>query len=265
MMMEPDGRVKVTAKESNDGVILAGRTDALEHLSRLLAELDQPPVEDTEFAYVKLSHRKASDAGKLLATVLGRPQISIGVDRATESILMSGTQKALAAARELVANMDQPAGPQRTLRLTFWFVASGSETQPPAQPVADLMPEVREVLKRSGFSTPSAAAPLVIRTAELNTFESEGCWVLGEKAVKMSLKGEAHILESDRSIHLTIIGARVQGLIEKGRGGEQWHVIFDLSTTVVAPLGDVLLLSTAPAHPLGQAIALVIRVEADGP
>jgi hypothetical protein len=146
---------------------------------------------------------------------------------------------------------------------------------------SNLLPEILipigKVLAKNGFGNPQLLAPFIVKSQENGTFKAEGCLAWSpenEELVPLWANVEGHLTrkQDGKTLQLEVQSSLIteQTTPATTRPASaclpsKTMRIFNIKTTTVTSEGDYVILAGTPAGLMpGQAIALVIRVDAEG-
>jgi hypothetical protein len=291
--------IAVPDTQSNS-IIAQGTREDLEELSKFLMTYDVPAGEPasaaTETVLLQPTYRRATELLDLLKPVSSRAA-SISIDPERQTIVVHGPKSQVQTISEVFERLDQP---QPSLGLSFYFITSGgpvfqtlevpkgamkgrdaddkatekkqvkvSVVSPSLLPGAVLMaqplpkelePVVAELADK-GFEQAALLAAVVVRTEASAKFNASGA-LAGSAGVGLNVSGRAS-LEKDKKLAHLQIQANVTGEKLRSPKGQRF-ALFEVETAVTAPLGDYVILASAPSGAgTGESIAVVLRADAD--
>lgn len=252
--------VRFALDESSRAIVANGAEETLAVVENLIHELDKraSKVPSHTALFLPIKYRNAEDVAELVAAAnRGRGRLRVVADASSNLVVLRGRTDELDAARKLVSRIDKP---QATFSVSFFFIGGSMTTNgnPPATidlPTA-LMP-VGETLARYGLGDMALLAPLTARTQEGSEFSASGYLRSSGKGFEFLAEGDIQGIAESNTVRLRI-RARVNR--EDPETGER--TIFSIETMLVSPLGDYVVLATAPsANVEYDVLALVVRVD----
>ncbi len=247
--------LSVSVDPSTQSLVVYADHDGHQQVEQLLAQLDAPIRDrDERTEFLPLSFRDAEEAAILVSQVVSRRRSRVAFDAASQSIIVTGTDSTIEAARKIVSRIDKP---RRALTLSFFFVqgvvGDGSDDS------ADELPEdlrgIARSLAKSGFMDLTLLAPMTTAVQEDSEFSTSG--YLGDPTrLQFEIEGDVHESAMAESARVTLAAA------VKYVGGEGSKLVFSVETSLTTNLGDYVVLAAAPAqNGENQAMALIVRVD----
>ncbi len=245
----------------------------LASVERLITDLDKPDDAEglTLTEIVKLKHRDAEDVVTVLRRSHEHMPVETGFDSASQSVLLTGRRDQV---KELASLIDEIDKPQEPIRLSFFFLKGQRDGEDPSaseQAISELPEELRPVgrsLVKSGFARPGLLAPLSANTMEDARFQTAGFISTGEHLEGLDLHINGRVRQGTRSgtTRVEIESEVIRAKRDPREAGVIRHAVFRLQTTLVAKLGDYVVLAAAPSsnEAANELLALVVRVEQGG-
>ncbi len=108
------GRVSVNALEKPNALLLIGWGEAMKSIAKLVAELDQPVVPETQFRVFRLRHAVAlqvrATVGQFFQNRSGLgPEARVVTDPRTNSVIVQASPRDMGEVAALIANIDSPS------------------------------------------------------------------------------------------------------------------------------------------------------------
>lgn len=260
------GRGRVVDMPATGKLLFMGTPREIEQVAELLKELDIPDMDtgsEPELAIIPIQHRRA---GELLGNI---HQLSAGIpqdvlrfsadDTRSSIIVLSRSNKALAAVRSIIAELDKPAE-RVALEFVFFHADLNPSDEKPVIP-EDLQ-EVANELAR--FGRVKLLGRLFADATEGANFSVEGR-VADTVSVKVhgqvedAATGEPVRLEVDASVRIEEV------LVSESEGGGKFSKsrnfgTFELDTEIVLTPGQCIVVGGSPAGLAeGESVMLAVR------
>lgn len=252
--------VNLALDESSGAIVARGAEETLATIENLIRELDTPPSAkpDHTTLHLPVRYRNASDVAELVAEAnLGR-HIRVVPDPGSNLVVVQGRTADLDSIRELVSRIDTP---QASFNVSFFFIGANTMTEDETNVAmnlpAALMP-VGESLVRIGLGNIALLAPLTTRTQEGSEFSVSGYerYSAG-KGLQFTVEGDIQEIAESNTVR-----SRIRAAVEREDPETGGRTIFSIQTTLVSPLGDYVVLATAPSSNAEyDVLALVVRVD----
>ena len=247
-------------RAASGAIVARGAEDTLAIVENLIRELDTPPSVTTSHStlHLPIKYRNAEDVAELIAEAYSDRHVRVVPDAGSNLVVVQGRRDELDAARELVSRIDKPQTP---FNVSFFFIGGSTTSQGNPTPTIDLPPAlmpVGEALARNGLGDMALLAPLTARTQEGSEFDASGYLTTSAgKGLEFLAEGDIQQIAESNTVR-SRIRARVE-LEDSEVGG---RTIFSVNTTLVSPLGDYVVLATAPSSNAEyDVLALVVRVD----
>ena len=164
-------------------------------------------------------------------------------DASSNLVVLKGRTDELDAARELVSRIDKP---QATFSVSFFFIGGSMTTKSNLPPTIDLptalMP-VGETLARNGLGDMALLAPLTARTQEGSEFSASGYLRYSTgKGLEFLAEGDIQGIAESNTVR-----SRIRARVNREDPEIGGRTIFSIDTMLVSPLGDYVVLATAPS------------------
>ena len=236
--------VKMTA--GLDGTLLMyAPPEAYKKISEVLKVIDVAPTREpeTQIKVFTLVHADPMSAAQVLATLMPKGT-HLAVDERTRSLVASGPRDALAIAEAVLTRLDVEANrehpkPAANFEVRILWLANDGKGGPPANDLKEVVAE----LARLGVKDPRQLGQMVVQTSLGQSFELSSLPDFAGGPAKLTASGR--LLEQSEGSVAMQVAIRAAGM-SWGRGGEQQHVLSDLSTRIVMPQKQFVVLATAP-------------------
>lgn len=254
--------VRFALDESSRTIIASGAEETLANVENLIRELDTPPSAAPAriTLHLPIKYRNVEEVAELIDAASSDVFIRVVPDPGSNLIVVQGHTEALDEARKLVSRIDKP---QASFSVSFFFIGASTTSQGKASGTIDLpaalMP-VGETLARNGLGNMVLLAPLTARTQEGSEFSVGG--YLAKSAVPgkgLTFTAEGNVREIAES---NTVRSRIRATVDRENPEFGGRTIFSIDTTLVSPLGDYVVLATAPSsYAEYDVLALVVRVD----
>ncbi len=253
---------------SDTMLILRGNEQVIRHFqAELIPQLDVPDGMGDELntAFIPLGRVPGQGFIDLLRAAAPGRRTRIALDKTSRLLVVHATEGELKAIRRVV---DAVSKPPASLTLSFYFIRGrigADEGKQAALPKS--LDAVGRTLLANGFSDLSLMSPVIISVEEGRAFEQQSLLRTddGQGAADelyFHVQGRAR-LDGDGKIVQMEVEANVQGEYQTDYTDEH-DAHFELHTTMVAKLGDYVVLAAAPSSSAsGSAIAVVVTVTAN--
>ncbi len=247
----------VISDDTAGSLVVNTTTPVHDEVARLIKLLDVSAKEESSTtAFISLIHRDARDIGHLVQPLINAKRTRVAADLTNQILVLKGLASDIAAARDLVKQLDRPA---RMFRLSFIFlradVGGGSAADLPELPKG--LRDVADALSANGLSGLRLLAPLTVSVEEKASYSSSG-YLQPEDGASFDFRVKGDVLRGRATDDVTFT---VRAEVVNGRG-EFAREVFSARTTITAPLGDYVVLAAAPSSSGdGDAIVLVVRAE----
>lgn len=247
----------VSSDDSTQSLLVYAEPSVQDQIKALVAELDAPAAQrSATTSFLSLKHRIAKDVADVMHQVLSSRDMRISVDEANQLVIVDGRASDVEAARQLAERMDQP---QRGMRLTFYFVqgkvGAGSAGLPSQLPEG--LREVAPSLARSGLSDLTLLAPMTTNVQESARFQTSGRLESAGEPLEFEVKGAVEQGNGGDTTRLTI-----RAKVTRHSGADL--TLFTVDTTLMAKLGDYVVLAAAPtSNGDRDALAVIVRADAN--
>jgi hypothetical protein len=257
----------ITDVEGTNRMVLRGEQEVVQSVVNLIADLDaeDPPQGGVErkTEYVPVSTYPAKDLVPLVMA-LDMGDYRVAVDQMNRQLVITGTEREVAAVKAMVKELDQP---RRSLVLHFFFlsgeIGAGAEFDPEHAEVPEPLLDIAFTLAENGFYEPRVMGMTSVRVNSAQQFEAlwgqEEDTDDGDGYLDFELSGEARTQRGSDTVDLEI-KARMRG----HGGAEKRRALsaqFELGTTLSVTLDEYVILAAAPSTTeAGSAIALAVRV-----
>lgn len=263
-------RVRAAAPTPDRLVLFGTDADIEQVIRQVVAPLNQPATaagSTPQTEYLKLGNLPAATLGGMISAVVRSRATRHAIDHANNMLVVSADAEDLAAIRELIHRLQRPV---HTLTAQFYFVrASFANTDPnPSAQLPEALSSVATALEAAGFSRLDLLAPMSVVAFEEQRFSLESTrrdnlLEKGVELLKFQVKGTGRMLNDSGHVHLEVQAA-VHGSTASGEG-KGIPTQYEIDTTIVAPLGQFVVLAAAPGSTAdGDAIAVVVRVTREG-
>ncbi|GMU34315.1 MAG: hypothetical protein HS101_14105 [Planctomycetia bacterium] len=259
------GRGRVVDMPATGKLLFMGTPREIEQVAELLKELDIPDMDtgsEPELAIIPIQHRRANDVLSNIRQVFSGTSESIlrlSADDARSSIIvLSRSNKVLAAVKTIVEKLDRPAE-RVALEFVFFHADLKSADEKPVMP-EDLQ-EVANELSR--FGRVKLLGRLFADATEGGKFKVEGrvadtVSVNVQGRVQDAAKGEPVRLEVEANVRIeqvTTVPSVTSGFSTSRATGT-----FELKTEIVLTPGQCIVVGGSPAGLAeGQSVMLAVR------
>ncbi len=253
-----------------NSVVFAGPEDVHADALKLIAEVDKPATEGSgmDIARIRLMHRPPEDVARQISSIYGNRDMRIGVDEGRGWILLRGTESQLSSAKQIVQELDTPAG-SASIEFAFLRASDGGEMEGSAIP-----PDLADVANQlTHLGTLSMMGRLSTVAVEGEEFTVQGAI---SDARQFEIWGRLESSPDDGGVRVKI-GARMflsekqaeeqeqpaedTGQKRSVRRRQARPVGFEIETTVATQRGHYVVLGSAPTGwDSGESAILVLHV-----
>ena len=260
------GRGRVVDMPATGKILFMGTTREIEQVAELLKELDIPDMDtgsEPELTIIPIQHRRAGELmGSILQLASGLPDDVVRFsadDTRSCLIVLSRSNKALAAVKSIIAELDKPAE-RVALEFVFFQADLNPSNEKPLIP-EDLQDVANELAR---FGRVKLLGRLFADATEGATFNVEGR-VADTVSVKVhgqvedAATGEPVRLKVDASVRIEEV------LVSESEGGGKFSKsrnsgTFELETEIVLTPGQCIVVGGSPAGLAeGESVMLAVR------
>jgi len=232
---------------SNGTLLISAPPEAYKKIDEVLKAIDVAPAAEPEsqIKIFRLVNAEPASAAHLLATLLPKnSHISFAVDDRTRSLVASGSRDSLAVAEAVLTKLDERANLERpkssvSYEVRILWLVNDKKGAPPADDLKDVVAE----LSRLGVKDVRQVGQMVVQTSLGQSFDLSSVPDFAGQPAKLTASGRlSERSEGSVEMRVSIRAAAMPW----GPSGQQQQVLSELSTRIVLPQKQYVVLATAP-------------------
>ncbi|MCK6483598.1 MAG: hypothetical protein HUU22_05715 [Phycisphaerae bacterium] len=266
---------RVSDDSRTNSIVYTGTNDELERVVRLIGELDRPIEKEAAGGFasrsLKLRHRSSDELAATAAAAFQPSDRTMRIlsDSARNHIIITGFESGIERAIALIESLDTPTA---TAQLEFVLFHADLTRRPGGLPLPEDLADVGKELSKLGEYKLLGRLSTVV--AEREPFEVEGSIgrelaveisgmlvQAAEDGVRLRLNARMRLIRPDGG-GSDEIAPRSASQPATGRGSDSPIGEFRVQSTLIARVGDTVVVGAAPAGwKPGESAVLVVRVK----